>query len=271
MKITINGKICDCEKGEYILPVARRNQIEIPTLCHHEGFQGQAACRLCIVEVVENGRSRIVVSCVFPVERECEVFTDSEKVHRQRGMILTLLRKRAPDSEEIRKLCEKYDAPAVDRFIEAESVSANGLSKSVSQRTSESRKARGLQTKCILCGLCVKACGELSVGAISTVNRGVLKEIATPYHEPSSVCVGCGSCAYVCPTKAIEITETERTRTIWGKTFRLVHCERCGKVIGTEEELAFAAERSGHNPDTFCEECRKKQIAEAFRRTYGRE
>ena len=270
MKITINGKICDCEKGEYILPVAQRNQIEIPTLCHHEGFQGQAACRLCIVEVVENGKSRIVVSCVFPVERECEVFTDSEKVHRQRGMILTLLQKRAPDSEEIRKLCEKYDAPAVDRFIEAERISADSFSESDSQQTSKGVTSQGIHTKCVLCGLCVNACAELSVGAISPVNRGVLKEIATPYHEPSSVCVGCGSCAYVCPTNAIDITETDTTRTIWGRTFRLVRCERCGKVIGTEEEIAFAVEKSVHGPDTLCEECRKKQIAETFRQTYGR-
>lgn len=271
MKITINGKICDCEKGEYILPVARRNQIEIPTLCHHEGFQGQAACRLCIVEVVENGKSRIVVSCVFPVERECDVFTDSEKVHRQRGMILRLLQKRAPDSGEIRAFCEKYDAPAVDRFIEVERSTADNLSESDSQKTKERKITQSMQTKCILCGLCVKACGELSVVAISTVNRGVIKEIATPYHEPSSVCIGCGSCAYVCPTNAIDITDTNTTRTIWGKTFQLVHCEHCGKVIGTEEEISFAAEKSGHDPDTLCDECRKKQIAESFRHTYGRE
>lgn len=271
MKITINGKSCDCEKGEYILSVARRNQIEIPTLCHHEGFQGQAACRLCIVEIVENGKSRIVVSCVFPVERECDVFTDSEKVRRQRGMILRLLQKRAPESEEIQALCEKYDAPEVDRFIEEKTVPADRLSESDSQQASENGKALGIHTKCVLCGLCVKACAELSVGAISTVNRGVLKEISTPYHEPSSICIGCGSCAYVCPTNAIDMTETDKTRTIWGKTFRLVHCERCGKLIGTEEEIGFAAEKSGQDRDILCEECRKKQIAAAFRHTYGRE
>ncbi len=254
MNVTINGKVCACEKGEYILSVARRNDIEIPTLCHHEAFQGQAACRLCIVEVVENGRGRIVVSCVFPIERECEVYTDSDKVRRQRGMILTLLRKRAPESEEIRALCEKYEAPEIDRFMQTE---AGG--------TVQENSAR-----CILCGLCAKACAELSVGAISTVNRGVLKEIATPYHEPSSVCVGCGSCAYVCPTDAISVRETPDTRTIWGRTFRLKRCERCGAVIGTEEELACAAARSGGEPDTLCEECRKKQIAESFRHTYGR-
>lgn len=245
MTVTINGKPCVCEKGEFLLQVARRNGIEIPTLCHHEAIAGQGCCRLCIVEVVERGRGRIVVSCVFPVERECEVFTDSEKVRRERGMILRLLEKRAPESPEIRALCEKYAAPEIERFVRADGE------------------------KCVLCGLCAKACGELSVGAISTVNRGVTKEIATPYHEPSSVCVGCGSCASVCPTGAIEVVETADTRTIWGKSFRLVRCARCGQVIGTQEELDYAAKRSGQEPDTLCRTCRQERMAEVFSRTYG--
>lgn len=245
MTVTINGKPCPCEKGEFLLQVARRNGIEIPTLCHHEAIAGQGCCRLCIVEVVERGRGRIVVSCVFPVERECEVFTDSEKVRRERGMILRLLEKRAPESQEIRALCQKYAAPEIGRFVRADGE------------------------KCVLCGLCAKACAELSVGAISTVGRGVTKEVATPYHEPSSVCVGCGSCASVCPTGAIEITETADTRTIWGKSFRLVRCERCGQVMGTREELDNAARCSCQEPDTLCRSCRQERMAEVFSRTYG--
>ena len=245
MTITINGKSCECEKGEFLLRIAERNGIEIPTLCHHDAVEGQGCCRLCIVETVTRGRSQIVVSCVYPVEKECEVFTDSEKVRRERGIILRLLEKRAPDSPEIRALCEKYDAPRIDRFVKADSG------------------------KCVMCGLCVKACAELSVGAISTVNRGVAKEIATPYHEPSSVCVGCGSCASICPTHAIEVKETKDTRIIWGKSFRLVRCRRCGAVIGTEQEIAMAAERAGQEADGLCSSCRQMRIADVFAGTYG--
>lgn len=245
MIIKINGIPCECEKGEFLLQVARRNGIEIPTLCHHDAFAGQGCCRLCIVEVVTKGRGRIVVSCVYPVDSECEVFTDNEKVRRQRGMILRLLEARAPESEEIRALCEKYGAPKFDRFVKVD------------------------EGKCVMCGLCVKACAELSVGAISTVNRGVAKEIATPYHEASSVCVGCGSCAHVCPTGAIQISETEDTRTIWGKTFPLVHCAECGAVIGTREELSYAAMRSGEEPDSLCSTCRQKRIANVFALNVG--
>lgn len=245
MTVTMNGTPCSCEKGEFLLQIARRNGIEIPTLCHHEAIAGQGCCRLCIAEVVEQGRGRIVVSCVFPVERECQVFTESEKVRRERGMILRLLEKRAPESPEIKALCEKYAAPEIERFVRADGE------------------------RCVLCGLCAKACGELGVGAISTAGRDVGKEIATPYHEPSSVCVGCGSCASVCPTGAIEVVEAADTRTIWGKIFQLVRCARCGQAVGTREELDWAARQSGCQPDALCRSCRQERMAEVFSRTYG--
>lgn len=245
MMIKINGLECSCEKGEFLLQVAKRNGIEIPTLCHHEAIEGQGCCRLCIVEVVERGRGKIVVSCVYPIEGECEVFTDSEKVARQRRMILNLLRARAPESREIEALCEKYGAPKIERFVKIN------------------------ESKCVLCGLCVKACNELSVGAISTAMRGIEKEVMPPYREPSEVCVGCGSCAAICPTNVIEITETENTRTIWGKTFDLVHCSECGRVIGTPEELAWAAGKAGEEVAVLCPECRKKALAKTFMQVYG--
>ena len=246
MIIRIDGKECACEKGEYLLAVARRNGIKIPTLCHHEALEeGMGACRLCIVEITDRGRKSVVVSCVYPVNSEIDVETDSEKIRRERGMILALLAKRAPDSPEIRSLCEEYGVPAIGRFVKADGE------------------------KCVMCGLCAKVCGSLSVGAISTVNRGITKAISTPYGDPSSVCIGCGACAEVCPTGAIELTEDSDTRTIWGKTFTLVRCGRCGAVVGTREQIEEAARRSGNDPDYLCEDCRKERMAKVMADTYG--
>ncbi len=248
MIIRIDGKECSCEKGEYLLSVARRNGITIPTLCHHDSQEeGMGACRLCIVEVTDHGRKSVVVSCVYPVNNEIEVETGSERICRERRMILALLAGRAPESTRIRQLCEEYGVSRTDRFV----------------------RSRG--EKCVMCGLCAKICASLSVGAISTVNRGITKKISTPYGDPSSVCIGCGACARVCPTEAIEWEEDDDTRTIWGKTFRLIHCPRCGAVVGTREQIEEAARRSGQEPELLCESCRKERMARVMAETYGSE
>ncbi len=245
MTITINGKPCECEKGEYLLTIAERNGIHIPTLCRHAGLGEQGCCRVCIVEVEENGRKRIVTACVYPVSRACSVETDSDRVREQRGIILELLRRRAPDSPEIAALCETYHAPQIERFTALDSG------------------------RCILCGLCVQACGSLGSGAISTLLRGTEKTVGTPYDEPSPDCIGCGSCAAVCPTGHIVASETAGARTIWGKTFELVRCERCGAVIGTPESLAYAAQRGGQTAPTLCEACRRRRMTDEMAHVFG--
>jgi len=245
MIITIDGKKCVCEPGEYILDIAKRNDIKIPTLCHHGGLTDQGCCRVCIVEVEINERCDIVTACIYPVEQDCTVLTDSERVTAQRGMILSLLKALAPESSEVSQLCEIYNAPVNERFT---------------------RKDGG---KCILCGLCVEACESLGTSAIATMQRGIDKVVSTPYDEPSQVCVGCASCAMVCPTKAIDVKESYGERVIWNRSFLFKFCKKCGSKIGTLAELIRASHKINAEVPDLCENCRKKAITDAFAETYG--
>jgi len=242
MYITIDGVKCAAQEGEYILTVARRNNIYIPTLCHSDSLPGQANCRLCIVEVIEKGRNRIVVSCVFPVKEGIEVKTNTEKIRSMRKTIIKLLSARVPECEELEKLREEYGVRDFSRF-----------------KTSP-------EEKCILCGLCVRACDELGISAISTVNRGVTKKVSTPYDEPSVDCIGCGACAYVCPTGAIQIEEAKGKRKIWNKEFAMIRCSRCGKYFITKEQIEYINKKVDKKLDiSMCENCRKKFTTEKFK------
>lgn len=243
VKLVIDGKPCTCEKGDYLLEVAQRNGIRIPRMCYHEGLSGLGACRVCIVEVVEAGRSRVVTSCIYPVLSEIEVFTQNDKIKELRGMVLTLLARLAPNAEGVAKMAAKTG-------IELPRLAVK----------------EGGDT-CILCGRCVSACEALGSGAIAKVNRGVTKEIATPYGEPSSECIGCGSCAFVCPTDSIASERTEESFTIWGREFEMQRCSVCGMPFTTQAAFAFLQaaqaewEPGAEQQPPLCEECGKKAVA----------
>jgi NADH dehydrogenase/NADH:ubiquinone oxidoreductase subunit G len=261
IKVNINGKIYEAEKGEYILEVCRRNHVLIPTLCHHDGIPGLGACRLCVVEVNEGKGNAVVVSCVYPLNRDCEVFTESEKIKNIRKTILSMLKTLAPEGDRLASLCQIYGVNDEARFT----VRKRAL------RVPGAEKTR-LASACVLCGLCARACADMGTGAISTVGRGVSKEISPPYGEPSSDCVGCGSCAAVCPTKAIECTESNGIRTIWGKEFKLLHCASCDKAFATEEEFAWAQKKLNATSEAatvLCEDCRRKKGADVFAAAFG--
>ena len=82
--LTINGNSFSFTAGETILAVARRNHIDIPTLCYLKGASPTGACRICVVEV-KNARN-LLPACSTPAESNMEVHTESVKVIESRRM-----------------------------------------------------------------------------------------------------------------------------------------------------------------------------------------
>lgn len=237
--LTIDGREVRAEEGMVILEVARENNIYIPSLCSHEGVTPFGACRLCLVEVAKNGRERLVASCLYPVEEGLIVKTDSERVMNNRRMIMELLLARCPDSEVIQDLARQL-----------------GVEKTAFKLEDNNRK-------CILCALCVRVCQEVvGVAAISLVNRGVQRQMAIPFYDNSGACIGCDSCAYICPTDAIRVEDVGDTRIITMPNckmeFKLKQCKTCGNYWAPEKQLDYIAKQSNLAPEVFdvCPNCR---------------
>ncbi len=236
VKLTIDGMEFQAPEGATILETARDNGIEIPTLCYNEALGPEGRCRLCMVEIKRGNRTRLVTSCLYPVEEGLQVETQSEKVLRTRKMIVELLLARTPEAEPIRELAAKFGIEA-PRF-----------------------KADTDHELCILCGLCVKACEEaVGVSAIGLAFRGSEKKVGTPYAEPTGVCIGCGACHFVCPTGAVKMKEEEGLRSLWGRDFKMAACKVCGKYFAPEYQLEWMAKKTGVSLDFLktCQDCRK--------------
>ncbi|MBL7173690.1 MAG: (2Fe-2S)-binding protein [Desulfobacteraceae bacterium] len=177
--LQIDGKEVKATGGMTVLAAAQSAGISIPTLCHHEKLEPYGACRICIVEVEARGWTKLVVSCVYPVEENLIVRTRSEKVNRLRKTILELLLAHAPDSPQLQDLAQEYGADK-DRFEKEASF-------------------------CIHCGLCVRYCAEVKKkNAVGFVDRGIRKEISFIPEIASKECWDCKECFPLCPTSALQ-------------------------------------------------------------------
>ena len=250
VKLSIDGKEITAEKGSTILEAARQYNIEIPTLCYHEAVKPFGACRLCVVEIKKGKKSRIVTSCNYFVEDGLEVLTNTERVLRVRRLVIELLLARCPNVKIVRELAEKLGVEDTTFTLD--------------------------NSFCILCGLCVRVCDEVvGAKAISFANRGIYREVTSPFLEPAEDCIGCGSCVYVCPTGLVTMKDVMGARFYtpdgdyelgnlrimhnWKQSLRLAECKKCGRPFMPQAQIDFIAKKTGISPDELkiCPTCKE--------------
>ena len=200
--LTIDGKKSEVAEGDTVLKAATKAGIEIPHLCYHGGISPYGACRLCTVEITQDGRTKLKAACNCLVEAGMEVRTDSARVVKGRQMILELLLARCPDVKAIREYARRW-----------------GVRKTRFQTQQED--------DCILCGLCVRACEEvIGAEALGFSGRGVTRKVDTTAFgiHPES-CIGCGLCTYLCPTGKVQME---------AKT-----ADRLRQAVGTERTCRY--------------------------------
>jgi bidirectional [NiFe] hydrogenase diaphorase subunit len=183
INLTINGLPVQVEDGTTVLEAAKFLGFPIPTLCHMEGLEPYGACRLCVVEIGEGPRAKMVSACTYPAQDGLKVRTASARVLRARKMIIELLLASSPHSKTIQDLASEYGV--------------------------RQQRFKQEHEDCILCGLCVRMCEEQMVAkAIGFRGRGSSRSIGTPYDARSEACRLCGGCMYVCPVCSARCTFT---------------------------------------------------------------
>jgi NADH dehydrogenase/NADH:ubiquinone oxidoreductase subunit G len=183
--LTINGREVTATEGTTVLEAARSLGIEIPTLCAYDVLEPAGVCRMCMVEITQGKKTRLVTSCVYPVENGLAVQTETDRVNKIRKMLIELLLPVAP-SGPINALAKRY-----------------GVQQSRFQLDEHQEP-----TNCSLCGLCVRYCEQVvGENAVGFLGRGVNRKVALMPGKGDE-CAFCRKCYSVCNSgRFVEIAE----------------------------------------------------------------
>ncbi len=228
IRLTVDGRVVSGQKGQTILEVARNAGLDIPTLCHHPRISRTGACRICLVRV--NGTA-LKTACTEPAADGMNVVSEDAELASVRRSILEMLLAEghhnclfcdANGDCEFQDLCHRYG-------IEEPRQPLPGR-----RRTTDTTSSKGLrrnEDRCVLCGRCVKACGEVQMlGVWDFTGRGDRTELTADCGGPvgESSCALCGTCAQLCPTGALTLQPVNGTAPTWETRKQTSVCIYCG-------------------------------------------
>lgn len=215
IKLIIDGREVEAQKGMNILEAASVAGIEIPSLCYLRHINEIGSCRVCLVEVEIKGAMTLQAACVFPATEGLVVYTASPRVRRvRRTMVELLLSDHHRECTTcIRNLnCELQN---IADNLGIRNIKYTGEMKALPVQNKNPFIIRDYN-KCIKCRRCEAICSKVQeVNVYSAQNRGYDTVIAPAFIQDLSqvACITCGQCVIACPTASL--TEKECVESVW--------------------------------------------------------
>ena len=230
--ITIDGKQCATQEGEFLLNVARANDIFVPAICYLSKCTPTLACRLCLVEA--DGKQ--VYACNAKAKDGMSITTSTENIENERKAIMEVYDVNHPLQCGV---CDQSGECELQNYTLYMGVDAqNQAIRDVNRPTSNWGVMNYDPGLCIVCEKCVTVCKDMiGSNALSTVKRGAdpldkdykanmpkdayamwnkLNKSLIGFEEDK--CTDCGECIAVCPVGALVSSDFQYTSNAWELT-----------------------------------------------------
>ncbi len=235
VSLTIDGKKVTVPEDYNIIQAAKEIGIDIPALCYDPNLEVVGACRLCIVEI--EGSRKLETSCSTKVREGMVVRTETERVVKARKDILQLLLDSHPNDC---LTCQKAGECLLQEYAYRYDVKFrehNGAKRPKLVDTSSPYILKD-DSKCILCGKCVRSCNQIEERQVLAFgDRGYNTRIVLDLDKnfESSKCVSCNRCVTVCPVGALVDKRLMGKTRAWDADVKTINCKVCS--YGCEFEL----------------------------------
>ena len=220
--VTIDGIECKAKEGEYILNVARANDIFIPAICYLTRCSPTLACRICLVEA--DGKR--VYSCNAKAKDGMEIVTQTEEILEERRAIMEVYDVNHPLQCGV---CDQHGECELQNYTLELKVDSQhyAIADTKREHVNWSTVLHYDAALCIVCERCVTVCKDMiGDAAIKTGPRGgdkldkelkdsmpkdayamwnkLQKSIIVPSNGTEHTnCSDCGECTAVCPVGAL--------------------------------------------------------------------
>lgn len=212
VRIEIDGKTFEVDKGTTIIEAADNAGIPIPRFCYHKKLSVAANCRMCLVSI-ENSR-KTVPACATPVADGMKVFTQSEETKISQKAVMEFLLINHP-----------LDCPICDQGGECELQDVSmGYGTDFSEYQEPKRAVvddslgtliATEMTRCIHCTRCVRFGEEVAgVRELGATGRGENMQIGT-FVQHSMTSEVSGNIIDLCPVGALTSKPYRFTARPW--------------------------------------------------------
>jgi len=259
IKVKIDGIECVAKEGEYILNIARANNIFIPAICYLTRCTPTLACRLCLVEI--DGKR--AYACNVKAKDGMQVLTNTDEIQKERRAIMEVYGINHPLQCGV---CDKSGECELQNYTLYAGVDSQSyaIADTVRKTKNWSSILHYDAALCIVCERCTTVCKDMiGEAALKTTKRGgdplpkelkeqmpkdayamwnrLQKSIIAPINGETTDCADCGECISVCPTGAIVSRDFQYKSNAWELTKIPATCAHCSVGCQINYEVKHAS------------------------------